>query len=83
MIRNECIMFEGEWYEIYGFKLMYNFRRFRVIINRFYVFIGENIIINNVLARTDCNYYGFKEFKIILRGFVYFMYFVGMLFLKV
>ncbi|KAH0894659.1 hypothetical protein HID58_057088 [Brassica napus] len=74
MIRNECIMFEGEWYEIHGFKLMYNFRRFRVTTNRFHVFTGENTIINNVPARTDCNYYGFKEFKTILRGLAHPMY---------
>ncbi|CAN7045644.1 unnamed protein product [Brassica oleracea var. botrytis] len=74
MIRNECIMFEGEWYEIRGFKLMYNFRRFRVTTNRFHVFTGENTIINNVPARTDCNYYGFKEFKTILRGLAHPMY---------
>ncbi|CAN6830444.1 unnamed protein product [Brassica oleracea] len=74
MIRNECIMFEGEWYEIHGFKLMYNFRRFRVTTNRFHVFTGEHTIINNVPARTDCNYYGFKEFKTILRGLAHPMY---------
>ncbi|KAL0805928.1 hypothetical protein Bca101_098419 [Brassica carinata] len=58
MIRNECIMFEGEWYEIHGFKLMYNFRRFRVTTNRFHVFTGENTIINNLSLLYSIDVYG-------------------------
>ncbi|KAL0734078.1 hypothetical protein Bca4012_010288 [Brassica carinata] len=82
MMRNKYIMFEGEWYEIHGFKLMHNFRRFRITTNRFHVLTGENTIINNVPARTDCNYYGFKEFKTILRSLSHPMYSVDLFYIS-
>lgn len=81
-MRNGCIMVEGEWYEIYGFNLKHNFRLFRITRNRYHVVTCEKTIINNVQARTVCNYYGFKEFKTILRGLAHPMYSVGMLFCK-
>ncbi|CAF1699561.1 hypothetical protein Bca4012_003992 [Brassica carinata] len=69
MRSNRTIMGEGEWYEIFNFKLRFNFRQFRTTKNRFHVITGENTVVRKVTTTAPCNYYGFKEFKTILRGF--------------
>ncbi|CAN6980118.1 unnamed protein product [Brassica oleracea var. botrytis] len=68
MRSNRTIMGEGEWYEIFNFKLRFNFRQFRTTKNRFHVITGENTVVRKVTTTAPCNYYGFKEFKTILRG---------------
>ncbi|CAN6860093.1 unnamed protein product [Brassica oleracea] len=79
MRSNRTIMGEAEWYEIFNFKLRFNFRQFRTTKNRFHVITGENTVVRKVTTTAPCNYYGFKEFKTILRGLAHPMYSVGRL----
>ena len=80
MRSNRTIMGEGEWYEIFNFKLRFNFKQFRTTKNRFHVITGENTVVRKVTTTAPCNYYGFKEFKTILRGLAHPMYSVGMVY---
>ncbi|KAF3542182.1 hypothetical protein F2Q69_00063954 [Brassica cretica] len=68
MESNKIIVKEGEWYEIYNFKLIHNFRMVKTTTNRYHVVTNVNTVITKLEARLTCNYYVFKDFKTIIRG---------------
>ncbi|KAG2298156.1 hypothetical protein Bca4012_009359 [Brassica carinata] len=58
MESNKISIKEGEWYEIYDFKLIYNFRKVKATTNRYHFVTKVNTVITNCGLLKHVDIYG-------------------------